>query len=82
MIESTSMFTVVDIIYNKGGFAIAKGHWDGITSQFRVACRWHEPGGIGYPQTFGKSQWMLLPDEVTVDILNSLDPSNAKVNVT
>ena len=73
MLESTSKFDVRDVLYNKNGFAIAKGYWDGDTSQFRLACRWHEPDGIGYPQTYGKPQWMMLPDDVTVDVLNSLD---------
>ena len=82
MLESTSKFMVVDIIYNKDGFAIAKGHWDGDDAQLRLACRWHDPDGIGYPQTFGKPQWMMFPYEVTVDILNSLNPSEAKVKVT
>lgn len=61
MIGSTGRFKVQAIIFNNGEFAIAQGYWDG-QERLSTACRWHEPDGIGYPQTFGKPQWMLLPD--------------------
>ena len=80
MLNSTSKFKVQSVILDNGKFAIASGFWDG-KSDLRVACRWHEEDGIGYPQTFGKPQWMLLPD-VGVDILNALDPSKSKVTLT
>ena len=60
MIGSTGKFKVSSIIFNDGDFAIAQGFWDG-KSQLSTACRWHEKDGIGYPQTFGKPQWRLLP---------------------
>ncbi len=80
MIESTNKFKVVDVIYNKGGFAIAKGYWDGNES-LSLACRWHDDG-IGYPQTFGKPQWMLLPSEqISVDIKDALAPESTQVSL-
>jgi hypothetical protein len=85
MIESTSKFKVQDIPYNKNGFAIARGFWEGNNNKLRLACRWHEDGEIGYPQTFGKPQWMMLPDEsdgLSVEIISTLDPSQAKVVIT
>jgi hypothetical protein len=69
---STNKFKVHEIIYNDGDFAFATGHWDGGTN-LSLACRWYSEG-IGYPQTFGNPQWMLLPD-VIVDRQNILDPS-------
>ncbi|MET4163927.1 hypothetical protein ABIE61_003793 [Marinobacterium sp. MBR-111] len=73
MISSTSKFKVIEIIYNNNNFAIAKGYWDGQKEKISIACRWHEPDGIGYPQTFGKPQWMLLPGEgLKVDMLDTL----------
>ena len=76
MLESTSKFKVHDIVYNKGGFAIARGHWEG-GADLSLACRWHEEGGIGYPQTFGKPQWMLLPQQdMTVEFIRGLDQSS------
>lgn len=81
MISSTSKFNVHDIVYNKGGFAVARGHWEG-NSDFSLACRWHEDGGIGYPQTFGKPQWMLLPSDASVEIIGTMDPSNTRVSIT
>lgn len=76
MISSTSKFKVIEIIYNNNNFAIAKGYWGGHREKFSLACRWHEPDGIGYPQTFGKPQWMLLPGEgLTVDMLDTLSDS-------
>lgn len=76
MIESTSKFKVIEIVYNNGCFAVAKGHWEGDKSKYTLACRWHEKDGIGYPQTFGKPQWMLLPGEgLKMDVLDSLSKS-------
>ncbi|MFG0504168.1 hypothetical protein ACF8GD_16200 [Pseudomonas putida] len=60
MIGSTGKFKVKTILFNDGEFAIAQGHWEGQES-LSTACRWHETEGIGYPQTFGKPQWMILP---------------------
>lgn len=78
MIESTSRFKVEQIVYNKGGFAIALGKWDG-AEEIRAACRWHEADGIGYPQTFGKPQWMALPDDVRVDAADMTRPGAVTV---
>ncbi len=84
MIESTSKFKVHDIVYNKGGFAVARGHWES-QPELGLGCRWHdEDGGIGYPQTFGKPQWMALPQapNLSVQIISTLDPADAKVVIT
>ncbi len=81
MIASTSKFSVHDIVYNKGGFAIARGHWEG-SANFSLACRWHEEDGIGYPQTFGKPQWMLFPGAASIEIVGSLDPNETRVSIT
>lgn len=73
---STSKFEVVCIVLNDGEFAIAEGYWNGETTT-SFACRWHAQGeSCGYPQTFGKPQWMLLPT-VRVSKL-----TNAQVNNT
>ena len=79
MIESTSKFKVIDIIYNKNGFAIAKGFWDG-GEKLSLACRWHDDG-IGYPQTFGKPQWMVLPKNLSVDIKDALNAEATQVTL-
>jgi hypothetical protein len=60
MLESTSKFEVKAILYNDGEFAIAEGYWNKEPT-LRLATRWHEDGGIGYPQTYGKPQWFLFP---------------------
>jgi hypothetical protein len=59
MLKSTSMFKVIKIIYDDGSFAVAKGKWDGKSR--RIGMRWYEEDEIGYPQTYGKSQWFVLP---------------------
>jgi hypothetical protein len=82
MIGDTSKFKVQDIVYNKGGFAIARGYWEG-QDKLRLACRWHEDGGLGYPQTFGKPQWMMFPEtDLSVEIVSTLEPSQAKVEIS
>jgi len=80
MLESTGKFKVERIISNEGGFAIATGYWAGET-KLSLACRWHEPDGIGYPQTFGKPQWMILPAS-KVNIEDALNPAASKVILT
>jgi hypothetical protein len=84
MIGDTGKFKVHDVVYNKNGFAVARGYWDGNTSQLRLACRWHEDGGLGYPQTFGKPQWMQLPEhpDLSVDIIGALNALPTKVVIT
>ncbi len=67
MLASTSKFTLVNVIHDREGFALATGYWDGDHSILRLACRWHEDGGLGYPQTFGKPQWMMFPETVKVE---------------
>lgn len=80
VIGSTGKFKVEKIISNDGFFAVATGYWDG-QDKLSVACRWHEEDGIGYPQTFGKPQWMLLPaSHVAID--NALDSEASKVVLT
>ncbi|PHN79902.1 hypothetical protein [Pseudomonas syringae] len=80
MLESTSKFKLKDIIFNDGSFAIASGKWDGIDG-VSVACRWHDEG-IGYPQTFGKPQWMLMPSGTKVDILDAFNSGSKKVKLS
>lgn len=80
MLESTGKFKVEKIISNDGSFALATGYWNG-GKTLSLACRWHEPDGIGYPQTFGKAQWMVLPAS-QVDIQNALSPESSKVTLT
>lgn len=83
MIESTSKFRVHDIVYNKGGFALARGYWEG-SETLSLACRWHDEG-IGYPQTFGKPQWMLFPSDpsmVDVEVTSTLIPAESRVVIT
>lgn len=69
MLNSTSKFEVLEILYKRdgdpgdesdSGFAIAAGYWNGDKSKREIGCRWYD-NGVGYPQTFGKAQWMRLP---------------------
>jgi hypothetical protein len=80
MLESTSKFTVKEVIYDKDGFALATGFWDGATG-LSLACRWHDAKSLGYPQTFGKPQWMLLPDDVEVRCENLLAPNKKQISI-
>jgi len=63
MIDSTNMFTVKKIIYDDGEFAVSKGLWDGRSR--RIGVRWYEEDGMGFPQTYGKPQWLVLPAKFT-----------------
>jgi len=83
MIESTSKFTVAEIVYQDDlqGFAVAKGYWDGDKSRYRIGIRWFEDGGMGYPQTFGKPQWFLMPDNCRAQF-EGLVPGSRSVALT
>ena len=80
MIASTSKFRVHDIVYDKGGFAVARGYWEE-SPNLSLACRWHDDG-IGYPQTFGKPQWMMFPGDIGVEVTSTLVPSESRVILT
>ena len=83
MLESTSKFRVHQIIYrdDRRGFALASGYWDGDEAKLQIACRWFEEGGIGYPQTFGKPQWLLFPDNISVGVTDILNPKDSELVV-
>ncbi len=80
MITSTSKFNVHDIVYDKDGFAIARGYWEK-DSTLSLACRWHDDG-VGYPQTFGKPQWMLFPKDIKLEVISTLLPSESRIHLT
>ena len=81
MIKSTSKFRVEDVVYNKDGFAVARGYWEK-NSEMSLACRWHDENGVGYPQTFGKPQWFMFPPDVIAEVSGTLDPKDSKVVIT
>ncbi|MAP22955.1 MAG: hypothetical protein CL582_18680, partial [Alteromonadaceae bacterium] len=59
----TNRFKPEEILYESGGFVIASGTWtepdsNGVSD--KLACRWHPQDGIGYPNGFGRPQWMNL----------------------
>ncbi len=60
----TTKFTKTTLLYDdpKDGFAIAKGIWDG--QETAIGARWYEEGGLGYPQTYGKPQWFIFPQNI------------------
>jgi hypothetical protein len=62
MKSDTAKFTKVTILYDDGSFAIAKGIWD--NEKEAMGARWYEEGGLGYPQTYGKPQWFIFPDDI------------------
>jgi len=71
MKSSTSAFTDITLLYDDGNFAIAKGLWvnPDKTREECMGVRWHNEtseGGdsIGYPQTYGKPQWLVLPTNI------------------
>jgi len=68
MLESTSFFEVKKIVFDDGDFAIAKGLCLNDNTK-RLAVRWYSDG-IGFPNTFGKSQWFLLPEYFTEPLMS------------
>lgn len=54
----TSKFTPGRILFYENGFVVATGTYENRPDT--IACRWHTPGTIGYPSSFGKPQWMRL----------------------
>lgn len=64
-------FKVVEVIYNLNGFSVAWGIWEDETH--RLAMRWNgEEDDQGYPKTFGNPVWFMLPQELSLPILQSL----------
>jgi hypothetical protein len=76
----TRKFTPHRIVHEDRGFVIAVGEWvepddhpgePPIPRHNAVAVRWHIPGEIGYPNGFGRPQWMYTP--IDADRIESLD---------
>lgn len=68
-------FKVLEIIYDLNGFSVAWGIW--VDGTKRLAMRWNAEGeDKGYPKTFGNPVWFMLPNELSLPILQSLDAYN------
>lgn len=65
---NTSRFKVTTVLYDNDGFIVAEGEWtEPATGEktTEIGCRWAGEGDdIGYPQTYGKPQWMIIPKEL------------------
>lgn len=66
----TGRFKPETIVYEDRGFIVAYGQWKdkGLPG---IGIRWHVPGEIGYPNGFGKPQWMETP--IRLDDIASLN---------
>ncbi|MCX6897066.1 MAG: hypothetical protein NT105_00060 [Verrucomicrobia bacterium] len=64
-------FKVIKIVYNLNNFSVAWGEWE---DDSRVlAMRWNGgPNDAGYPKTFGNPVWFLLPRELSLPFLKTL----------
>lgn len=61
----TRMFTPKEILFDYNGFVVARGNWTGEVNKV-VACRWND-SELGYPNGYGKPQWMRLPVDTSVN---------------
>lgn len=66
-------FRVIEVLYNFEKFSIAFGVWD--SSYESIAMRWNESetSQLGYPNSFGKPVWFLIPKSLSKPILTSLE---------
>lgn len=65
-------FKVEEIVYNLNGFSVAWGTWE--DGSRRLAMRWNGDGeDMGYPKTFGNPVWFMLPTELSLPLLQSLN---------
>jgi|JI10StandDraft_1071094.scaffolds.fasta_scaffold1008350_2 hypothetical protein len=68
---TSDTFKVIEIIYNDTEFSVALGIWKNDTKH--IAMRWNGTGEeIGFPQTFGRSTWLLIPQDLSVIFTKSL----------
>jgi len=87
----TRKFKPREIVYQDRGFVMAVGAWDEYpnlkpphSSEVNaVAMRWHTPGKLGYPNGFGKPQWMKAPfDIAAIESMKSpMLPSAIRINL-
>jgi hypothetical protein len=66
----TRLFKPFEVIYDDGdgtsGFVVALGKWqegDG-DSKVVVGLRWYEKGRVGFPQSYARPSWLVLPDSI------------------
>jgi hypothetical protein len=64
-------FKVLSVLYDDGSFSVARGVWeDGVE---RLGMRWNGEGeDSGYPKTFGKPVWFVLPTSLSDPIARAL----------
>jgi hypothetical protein len=64
-------FKVLEVIYNLNNFSIAWGIWE--NGDRVLAMRWNSAETeAGYPKAFGNPMWFILPKELTLPLLNTL----------
>jgi hypothetical protein len=74
---NTAKFQVEKILYSTDGFSIAYGCWE--DKNRYLAVRWDgEENKIGFPQTYGKPQWLIIPDKLTTPFLKALLDTDEK----
>ena len=67
-------------LYDDGNFIVVEGEWkegDNSESEEAIACRWYgfnpelplDQQGKGYPNGFGRAQWMILPEYLGLLVL-------------
>jgi hypothetical protein len=74
MTGSTSKFEVIRIVFDNGEFAIAEGYWEK-QKHLSLACRWYSVGN-GFPQSYGKPQWLVFPEELGDILLAAINLRN------
>ena len=65
-IGPTNKFDPKITIYDDGEFIIAQGTWKEEDKDYpsSYAMRWYSGDGLGYPNGFGRPQWMACPDHI------------------
>lgn len=68
---NAAKFEVEKILYNTDGFSIAFGVWE--DGKMYLGIRWDgENDKTGFPQTFGKPQWLVVAHELTIPFTKAL----------
>ena len=77
-VGKTGNFIPEKEIYDDGEFIIMDGQWvvskrdEPLETDFCTCVRWYSGDSIGYPNAFGRAQWMVLPDKIAQGIKTML----------
>lgn len=70
MLRDTGRFKVLERLTDNAEYSLVWGIWD--EDSPALGLHWYNGTSTGFPQSWGKPQWAVIPDELAFHILSGL----------